>query len=92
MSKHRHTFVEHYGELVAFGMSREVDENSLRVYLQKFSDDDFTELLIPRLTDGEITELFELMNELMHRHLREEEYHLYFLKDEHREPGSSCPT
>lgn len=87
MTKHRHTFVEEYDELIAFGMSRDTDENSLMVYLQKFSDDDFMRILIPRLSDGEIMEIFDLMTSLMHRHLKEEEYHLYFLKDKNHGPG-----
>jgi len=87
MTKHRHTFVERYDELAAFGMSRDIDESSLMVYLQKFSDDDFMRVLIPRLSEGEIMQLFDLMTVLMHRHLKEEEYHLHFLKDEHHRPG-----
>jgi hypothetical protein len=82
MTAHRHTFVETYDELVGFGMSRDVDEKSLMVYLQKFSDDDFMRVLVPRLTDDEITRLFELMADLMRRHLKDEEYHRHFLKDE----------
>lgn len=87
MTKHRHTFVERYDELAAFGMSRDIDESSLMVYLQKFSDDEFMRVLIPRLSEGEIMQLFDLMTVLMHRHLNEEEYHLHFLKDEHHRPG-----
>ena len=40
MPAHKHTFVEEYDGIVAFGLSREVDEKSLIYYLQKFSDDD----------------------------------------------------
>jgi len=47
MSKHRHTFVETYDGLIAFGMSREIDEKSLICYLQKFSDDDLLETWCP---------------------------------------------
>lgn len=81
MNKHKHNFVEDYEELVAFGFSREVDEKSLMVYLQKFSDDDFLQVLVPRLADEEIIGLFEHMSDLMRKHLVEEEYHQYFLKD-----------
>lgn len=91
MMTHRHTFVENYDGLVGFGMSREVDEKSLMVYLQKFSDDDFLKTLVPRLSDEEITRLFELMSTLMHQHLKDSEYHQFFLKDEHHpheDPGA----
>jgi hypothetical protein len=83
MTMHSHTFVEEYDDLVGFGMSREMDEKSLMVYLQKFSDDDFLGVLVPRLTDAEISQLFELMSHLMRRHMKDSEYHRYFLKDDH---------
>ena len=82
MGEHHHEFVEKYDGMVAFGFSRDVDEKSLMVYLQKFSDDDFLREVVPRLTDEEITRLFDLMSELMRKHLKEEEYHALFLKDE----------
>ncbi len=82
MNKHKHTFVDAYDGIVAFGFSREVDEKSLMYYLQKFSEDDFMATLIPRLSDGEINQLFELMGQLMRNHFSEDEYHRYFLKDE----------
>lgn len=81
MSKHKHTFVDRYDDLVAFGFSREVDEKSLKVYLQKFSDDDFLQMLTPRLADDEISGLFEHLSKLLRKHLSEEEYHQVFLKD-----------
>ena len=81
MKKHQHDFVEEYDEMVAFGFSREIDEKSLKYYLQKFSDDDFLRVLVPRLTDDEITSLFDHMSSLMHNHLTEDEYHELFLKD-----------
>ena len=81
MKKHQHNFVEEYDEMVAFGFSREIDEKSLKFYLQKFSDDDFLHVLVPRLSDDEITRLFDQISNLMRNHLTEEEYHEYFLKD-----------
>jgi hypothetical protein len=81
MNKHRHTFVDDYDGMVAFGFSREVDEKSLMVYLQKFADDDLLRALTPRLSDMEINQLFELMSHLLKKHLRDEEYHSLFLKD-----------
>jgi hypothetical protein len=81
MTKHSHNFVDSYDGFVAFGFSREIDEKSLMVYLQKFSDDDLVARLVPRLTEAEIDELFTLMSRLMRKHLVEEEYHELFLKD-----------
>ena len=85
MTQHRHTFVDEYDGMVAFGFSREVDENSLICYLQKFSDDDLVKTLVPRLSDAEINQLFELMSRIMKNHLTDPEYHKYFLKDQESE-------
>jgi len=87
MAKHRHTFVEDYDGLVAFGFSREVDEKSLIHYLQKFSDDDLMQALAPRLSDEEINEVFTILTRLMRRHMKDEEYHRLFLKDEGHSHG-----
>ena len=82
-SAHKHTIVEEYDGMVAFGLSREVDEKSLMYYLQKFSDDDLLKALVPRLSDEEINRLFALLSELMRKHLTDSEYHRLFLKDKH---------
>ena len=68
--------------MVGFGLDRETDEKSLMVYLQKFSDDALLAALIPRLTDDEIQEAFDLISRLIRSHLKDEEYHRLFLKDE----------
>ncbi len=81
MRRHRHDFVEKYQGIMAFGYSREEDERSLIVFLQKFSDDDLMELLRGRVSDSEIDNLVDLLTGLMKKHLSEEEYHRYFLKD-----------
>ena len=81
MKKHQHNFVDTYDDMVAFGFSRDVDEKSLMFYLQKFSDDDLLKVLIPRLDNEEIIQLFELMGSLMRKHFSDDEYHQYFLKD-----------
>ncbi|MCU0579536.1 MAG: cytoplasmic protein [Desulfobacterota bacterium] len=79
---HRHQFVEEYDGLVGFGFDRDTDEKSLMVYLQKFSDDALLKALVPRLNDGEIQEVFDLISRLIRKHLKDEEYHKLFLKDE----------
>ncbi|HOV85671.1 MAG TPA: cytoplasmic protein [Syntrophobacteraceae bacterium] len=81
MSKHRHTFVETYDGLIAFGMSRDVDEKSLTCYLQKFSDDELLKVLVPRLSDEEINGIFEMLSQTLRNHLADREYHALFLKD-----------
>jgi hypothetical protein len=81
MSRHRHDFVEKYQGMMAFGYSREEDERSLIVLLQKFSDDELMQLLSARVSHSEIENLVDLLTGLMKKHLSEEEYHHYFLKD-----------
>ena len=81
MRRHRHDFVEKYQGMIAFGYSREEDERSLIAFLQKFSDDDLMQLLSRRVSDSEIEDLVDLLTGLMKKHLSEEEYHRYFLKD-----------
>ncbi len=80
--RHSHNFVNEYQGLVGFGLDRETDEKSLKVYLQKFSDDTFLKTLLPRLTEDEIQEIFILISRLLKTHLKEEEYHDLFLKEE----------
>jgi len=73
--------VESYQGPVAFGLSREVDEASLIVYLQKFSDDRAMEVLRNRLSDEEIREVHDRITDLLKKHLTHEEYHRFFLHE-----------
>ena len=81
MPLHTHNFVETYEGLVGYGFDRETDENTVRYYLQKFSDDAFMAMMAQRMTDGELGELFDLINRLLKTHLTQAEYHRLFLKD-----------
>ena len=84
MEKHSHQFVETYNGPVAFGLSREIDEASLIVYLQKVSDDQLMEVLRKRLTEVEILQIADVISGLLRRHLTEQEYHHLFLREEGR--------
>ena len=81
MAKHSHDFVETYIELIGFGMDRETDEATVIVMLQKLSDDALMDLLRHRLSNEELNDLFEMISNLVRKHLSEEEYHAIFLKD-----------
>ena len=83
MPIHSHAFVENYDGMVAYGFNRETDEKTVIYYLQKFSDDALLEALVPRMTDGELGEVFDLLSNLLRRHLSEPEYHRLVLKEEH---------
>ena len=81
MARHAHRFVEDYDGFVGFGLDRESDANTLVYYLQKISDDALAQTLVPRLTDAERQELFDMLTGLLKTHLSEDEYHSLFLKD-----------
>jgi hypothetical protein len=82
MSQHTHDFVEEYDGMVGFGLNREIDENTVMYYLQKFSDDTLLKQVIGRLSGEELDEIFSLLSRLLNKHLSEVEYHRLFLKDD----------
>jgi len=82
MAQHSHEFVETYDDLVGFGLDRTTNENTLIVYLQKFSDDALIQKLVQRMSDDELEMLFHLLNRMMRKHLSDSEYHQLFLKEE----------
>ena len=82
MSLHSHHFVDQYSGFVGFGYKRETDENTVIYYLQKFSDDRLMKSIVKRLTDDDLLAIFNLLTELLKRHLSDPEYHTLFLKDE----------
>ena len=68
-------------EQICFGLNRELDEQSLALFLRLFSQDKLLEALIPRLEEEEITGLVQQITTLLHKHLAEKEYHELFLGD-----------
>jgi hypothetical protein len=83
MGKHTHDFVEEYDGLVGYGLDREGDEHTITYYLQKFSDDTHMALMRERMSEEDMTRLFDMLTYLLKQYLSEEEYHSRFLKDEH---------
>ncbi len=81
MPCHTHAFVENYTGLVGFGLDRPTDEDTLVVYLQKFSDDALMQVLKSRMSDADMESLFSTLTHLLKQHLTEAEYHRLFLKD-----------
>jgi hypothetical protein len=81
MVQHSHQFVETHNGLVGYGLNRETNENTLIYYLQKFSDDELMKVLVPRLSDLEMGDMFDRISALLSKHLTEEEYHRLFLKE-----------
>lgn len=83
MKKFKHDFINKYEGFGAFGLDRTTDEETLMYTLQKFSDDNFMKLLIPKLSDEEMEKFYLLILETIKKHLTEDEYHNKYLKDEH---------
>lgn len=81
MKKDTHLFIQNYDGLAAFGMNRETDEETIMFYLQKFSEDNFLTAFLPRLSDEELTHIYDFINNFLKKHLSEDEYHSLFLKD-----------
>jgi hypothetical protein len=82
MGRHSHRFVETYDGLIGYGLDRRTDENTVRFYLQKFSDDGLMETVLGRMTDEDLLEVFEVTSKMLKTYLNEPEYHELFLKDE----------
>lgn len=82
MKRHSHNFVETYDGLVGFGADRETDENTVFYYLQKFSDDRLMKTLLKRLSEDELSEIFNMISRVLKKHLSEAEYHRLFLKED----------
>lgn len=82
MVQHAHQFVESYDGLVGFGLNRETDENTVFYYLQKFSDDAVMETIKSRMSDQDLSLIFDTLSGLLRKHLSEPEYHRLFLKED----------
>lgn len=81
MMKHSHNFVETFDGMGAYGLDRRSNEDTVQLYLQKFSDDRLMETVLKRMSNDELDELFDLVGRMLKKHLNEDEYHRLFLKD-----------
>jgi hypothetical protein len=84
MGKHSHRFVETYDGMGAYGLDRESNEDTVQLYLQKFSDDSLMKTVLKRMTDEDLDEVFSIAGKMLKKYLNEAEYHQLFLKDEER--------
>lgn len=67
---------------ICFGLNREMDCKSLAAFLNRFSNDALLATLIPRMSNDDIAATLDFLTGIMHKHLREKEYHRLFLADE----------
>jgi hypothetical protein len=81
MAKHSHRFVETFDGISGYGLDRQTDENTVQLYLQKFSDDDLMKTILKRMTDDDLTGIFEITSKMLKKYLTEPEYHQLFLKE-----------
>ncbi len=64
---------------ICFGLSRELDERSFKLFVQRFAADELLDVLVPRLTSAEIDQVVATLTGVLRRHLGEAEYHRLFL-------------
>ena len=64
---------------ICFGLSPELDQQSLAFYLQLLGHVELSTTLAARLSSEEIEELIDLVGSLMRKHLSKKEYHHLFL-------------
>lgn len=84
MTKHSHRFVETFDGLLGYGLDRQTNEDTVQVYLQKFSDDHLMKIILKRMTDDDLTDVFDFTSKVLKKYLTEPEYHQLFLKEEER--------
>ncbi len=81
MSKHTYRFVEEYAGAAMYGWNHEGDLETLKYYLQKFSDDSFLDLILPKMDQEDRDAIYNTLTSILKKHLTESEYHRHFLKD-----------
>ena len=79
---HSHRFVETFDGFVGYGLDRRSNENTVQLYLQKFSDDHLMRTILRRMSDDDLAEVFEIAGKMLKKYLTEPEYHQLFLKEE----------
>jgi len=64
---------------ICFGLNRQQDEASLKLFLKKMGQDALLDILVPRLQDAEIDAIVTYLTGILHGHLQKKEYHDVFL-------------
>jgi hypothetical protein len=66
---------------ICFGLTEELDRQSLATFLKLGGQEEFTNLFTSRLSSEEIIQLVDHFMDLLRKHLNENEYHRLFLGD-----------
>ncbi len=82
MAKHSHRFVETFDGFLGYGLDRQSNEDTVRAYLQKFSDDALMDTVLKRMSDDDLADVFELIGKMLKKYLSGPEYHQLFLKED----------
>jgi hypothetical protein len=69
---------------ICFGLTEDLDRQSLTTFLNLCGREDFAKLFAARLSSAEITQLVDHVMDLLRKHLNESEYHRVFLGDSPR--------
>jgi hypothetical protein len=68
---------------ICFGLTEEIDRQSLATFLKLGGKEEFSELFADRLSSEEIIPFVDHFMNLVRKHLSESEYHRIFLGDSH---------
>ena len=68
---------------ICFGLTEEIDRQSLAAFLQLGGQEEFSNLFAARLSSEEIIKFVDHFMDLLRNHLSENEYHRLFLGDTH---------
>jgi TorA maturation chaperone TorD len=73
---------------MCFGLSTELDRESVACFLQLLGRKELAETLAERLSSSEVEELVQFTTGLMKKNMTEDEYHELFLQEEspHKHP------
>jgi len=67
---------------ICFGLSEDLDRDSLEIFLQLGGRPQFTSTFAKRLSSKEIIDFTDHFMKLLRNHLSEKEYHELFLNDQ----------
>jgi hypothetical protein len=67
---------------ICFGLTEELDRESLEIFLQLAGRPEFTSNFCSRLTSEEIIEYSDSFMKLLRKYFSEEEYHTFFLNQQ----------
>lgn len=68
---------------ICFGLTEEIDRQSLAAFLQLGGQEEFANLFAARLSSEEIIQFVDHFMDLLRNHVSEDEYHRLFLGDTH---------